>query len=384
MSKNYLSKQKIPFTMVCNQIIFDVQVSSKAKFYYVYLSSKPEGWEFHTNAIIKEIKEGKDAFYSGLQELEEFGYLERTQKRIGGKFSATEYMLLIPTNSSDTENPDTEKSDTENPDHNNIYSNKKDLNKKDCNAVQSNFSKNEGGGQNIPTLENSISSEIPNSSASAKNTTTESHTYPLSITEEEYITEWKKINDKAEPEIGFKKSLENFLRCCTVKVQKEHGGWKNYLAEWIGNEKYPKYLDNSERKEWRKGKERLKKEGGSEVVTNCHALITLTTDFRNKPENFQALNEKFHEALKIAFGDDAYNTWFRNVAIVGSKLRTAILLTPKSGHKDHIYLHYDNRLTKITKKVCEKHFKADGFKLNDYNLVLEEELTTTTTINKII
>jgi len=375
MSKNYLSKQKIPFTMVCNQIIFDVQVSSKAKFYYVYLSSKPEGWEFHTNAIIKEIKEGKDAFYSGLQELEEFGYLERTQKRIGGKFSATEYMLLIPTNSSDTENPDTEKSDTENPDHNNIYSNKKDLNKKDCNAVQSNFSKNEGGGQKVPTLENSTSSEMPNNPVIKKNLTTESYTYPLSITEEEYVAEWKKTNDKAGPEIGFKKSLENFLRCCNVKVQQEHGGWKNYLAnEWIPKEKYLKYPDNSERKDWRKGKETKISEPYEDKPP---AFITLTSDLRNEPKNFQALNQKFHEALKMAFGYDAYNTWFRNVVIVGFDAKVSILSTPTSRHKDHFYLYYQNRLFKITTKVCKEHFKADGFRPNDYQLVLEEELTTT-------
>lgn len=140
--KNYLSKQKIPFTMVANQIIFDPRISSKAKFYYVYLSSKPEGWEFHTNAIVKQIKEGKDAFYTGLNELEEFGYLVRIQKRIGGKFSATEYNLLMPNNtgySSCTENPDTINSDTENQVTNNKDINNKDINKKDCIAKQ-NFS----------------------------------------------------------------------------------------------------------------------------------------------------------------------------------------------------------------------------------------------------
>ena len=360
MSKNYLSKQKIPFTMVCNQIILDVRISSKAKFYYVYLSSKPEGWEFHTNAIIKEIKEGKDAFYTGLQELEEFGYLERTQKRVGGKFSATEYMLLIPSNLSHTENPDTEKSDTENPDHNNIYSNKKDLNKKDCNARQSNFSKNsEGGGQNIPTLENS---SIPNKSENspiAKNATTESYE-PRSITEEEYITEWEKINDRTEPAIGFKKSLENFLRCCNINVQKEHGGWKNYLAsEWIPKEKF--LQDRG------KGK---KPEISEHFEYKPPALTTLTTDLRNKPETFQELNEKFHEALKEKFPSKQDYGILSNIKIIGFDEKKPILLIDSDKKRKFIYEFYSNRFVGSIKQACK-------MKNREYELLLEEELKTT-------
>ena len=236
-----------------------------------------------------------------------------------------------------------------------------------CNARQSNFSKNEGGGQNIPTLKNSSSSEIPNNSTCQESLQVETYE-PLSITEEEYKAEWEKINDRVEPSSGFKRNYENFKRCCNVNVQKEHGGWKNYLAsEWIPKEKYLK--------ERKKGKK-------PEISEPCEdkppALTTLTTDLRNKPETFQALNQKFHEALKRTFGDTTYYTWFRFVEIVGFDRNVSILLIPKVTNRLHLHLHYENRLKTIIKKVCEKHFKKEGFKLNDYKLVLEEELTKKT------
>jgi len=123
----FLRKEQIPFTMVANAIIFDSRISSKAKFYYVYLSSKPDAWKFHTNCIVKEIKEGRDAFYNGLKELIEFGYLERQQIKENGKFKHTDYILKIPY----TENTDTEKPYTENTDYNNKDLNKNDKSNKD-------------------------------------------------------------------------------------------------------------------------------------------------------------------------------------------------------------------------------------------------------------
>lgn len=134
--QSYLRKQNIPFTMVCNAIIFDSRISSKAKFYYVYLSSKPNDWKFHTNCIIKEIKEGRDAFYNGLKELIEFGYLERQQIKENGKFQHTDYILKIP----HTENTDTESLYTEKTHYNNKDIKNKDKIKKDKKDTTSGFS----------------------------------------------------------------------------------------------------------------------------------------------------------------------------------------------------------------------------------------------------
>jgi hypothetical protein len=129
--KIFLKKEQTGFTMVSNKIITDNRVSSKAKFYYVYLSSKPDNWQFHINIILQEIKESRDAFYSGVKELESIGYLTRQQIKGGdNKFAHTEYCLRI---SPYTENTDTEKPYTENTDYNNTYKNNNDINKNDIN-----------------------------------------------------------------------------------------------------------------------------------------------------------------------------------------------------------------------------------------------------------
>jgi len=150
--QSYLRKSNIPFTMVANAIIFDNRISSKAKFYYVYLSSKPDGWKFHTNCIIKEIKEGRDAFYSGLKELIQFGYLERMQIKEGGKFKHTDFVLKIP---SYTENTDTEVTDTGNTDYNNKDINKNDKSNKDKDTA-SGLSQNEN-----PTVKDYLTTQKP-------------------------------------------------------------------------------------------------------------------------------------------------------------------------------------------------------------------------------
>ncbi len=206
--------------MVPNRLILDERISSKAKFYYVYLSSKPDGWEFHTKAIIKEIKEGKDAFYAGLLELETRKYLQRTQERIDGKFGATRYELLLPEDFSDTENTDTVFSDTENPDNNNTYSNKKDLSNKQCNAMQGHFSKNE----------NFSTSEIPNNSTEA--------TKP-SLDEFEKV--WWLLRN-VTPNRSFPVALERFWSDYSKlgNAKRQHfPDWESYLKEWIrGEEKF--------------------------------------------------------------------------------------------------------------------------------------------------
>ena len=179
--QSYLRKSNIPFTMVANAIIFDNRISSKAKFYYVYLSSKPDGWKFHTNCIIKEIKEGRDAFYSGLKELIQFGYLERTQINEGGKFKHTDFLLKIPPY---TENTHTEVAYTENTDYNNKYINKKDK--------SNNYNINTASG--FSQSENSLVND---------SFTTQNPTVKESLTVQ---------NPKKEIEITKKDDIESFVR----------------------------------------------------------------------------------------------------------------------------------------------------------------------------
>jgi len=67
------------FTQVSNNIVSNSEISFKAKGIYLHLMSKPDGWKFFSSEIVKSAKDGKEAVKSGLKELEEKGYLERTK-----------------------------------------------------------------------------------------------------------------------------------------------------------------------------------------------------------------------------------------------------------------------------------------------------------------
>lgn len=69
------------YTPIPNDLIRDPNISGKAKAILCLLLSNSNGWTSHVQAIEKMMKEGKDAIYSGLQELEIFGYFMRVKYR---------------------------------------------------------------------------------------------------------------------------------------------------------------------------------------------------------------------------------------------------------------------------------------------------------------
>ena len=81
---------------VPNSLIEDPALSWKAKGLWAYLHSRPDGWEVYEADLIKRAVEGRDAVRSGLAELEAHGYLERRQARDGGRYTGTEYWLMLP------------------------------------------------------------------------------------------------------------------------------------------------------------------------------------------------------------------------------------------------------------------------------------------------
>ncbi len=91
-----LIKTNIPFTMVANEVLRSEVLSWKAKGLYAYLFSKPEGWDFAGDRIVKEGLDKRHSVFAGLRELEEKGYLRR-QRHPSGR---VEYHLLF------SENPD--------------------------------------------------------------------------------------------------------------------------------------------------------------------------------------------------------------------------------------------------------------------------------------
>lgn len=74
------------FTMIANKAIRDQRLSFRARGLHHLLLSYPNGWKVQVEHLTGESdKDGKDAVASALKELENLGYLTRTQIRVKGK-----------------------------------------------------------------------------------------------------------------------------------------------------------------------------------------------------------------------------------------------------------------------------------------------------------
>lgn len=84
-----------PFVQINREALNDKKLSLKARGLWATCLSKPQDWHFHVSALVKELKEGKTAIYSALEELIEAGYCIRGQKREieGGRFQSVEYII---------------------------------------------------------------------------------------------------------------------------------------------------------------------------------------------------------------------------------------------------------------------------------------------------
>lgn len=89
--KETTRKYNIPYTQVVNSVLTDPELSLRAKGLYGYLFSKPDGWEFHINAIAKELKESIKIIRATIKELVEAGYIIREQVNENGKFGGMIY-----------------------------------------------------------------------------------------------------------------------------------------------------------------------------------------------------------------------------------------------------------------------------------------------------
>jgi len=78
------------FCQVPNELLYDDQISMKAKALYAYLISKPPDWTFYKSAIVDEMKESKRSVGTAIEHLEEAGLLEIRDVRDGeGNFDGT-------------------------------------------------------------------------------------------------------------------------------------------------------------------------------------------------------------------------------------------------------------------------------------------------------
>lgn len=83
MNTIQFTKDKIPFTMVANDVLTDSRLSAKAKGIYAYLYSKPDGWDFAVKRIQEDMSDGEDSIEKGIHELEAFGFLTRHRQPTG-------------------------------------------------------------------------------------------------------------------------------------------------------------------------------------------------------------------------------------------------------------------------------------------------------------
>lgn len=91
-------------------LINDDTIPDRARFIYVYMNAKPEGWEFFHEPMAKALKIGVDTLKKYIDILIERGWLEKgDQQNEKGKFGAVEYTLKAFRKKTSNKNTDTEK-----------------------------------------------------------------------------------------------------------------------------------------------------------------------------------------------------------------------------------------------------------------------------------
>ena len=113
------------FNSISRDIVYDIELSDRARFLYVYMACKPEGWEFYQDKVADELGYKKDTLRKYLDELITRGWIEEMQQQNEGKFGALEYTIRIERKKGENlpirKKPDTEKTrNGKNRNHKNI------------------------------------------------------------------------------------------------------------------------------------------------------------------------------------------------------------------------------------------------------------------------
>lgn len=101
MDKNFTKNIKRPFGWEPNEIIFNPNLSLKAKGLWLYMNSKPEGWHFAAERIAAECADGATSVRAGLKELADAGLLKWKKQGDGRIIYTLEMDEIRP-----VENPD--------------------------------------------------------------------------------------------------------------------------------------------------------------------------------------------------------------------------------------------------------------------------------------
>lgn len=116
-----VQKRETPYVVIDKTGLNDKRLTFKARGILAYLLAKPDDWEVIVQELINASPEGRTAIYSGLKELEKYGYMrKRVQRGKDGKFTGWDYDVIenpsiIPDSGfPNTEKPQVEKPNTEN------------------------------------------------------------------------------------------------------------------------------------------------------------------------------------------------------------------------------------------------------------------------------
>ena len=136
MSKLFIKDR---FATTPNALLYNSNISLRAKGLFAYIQGKPDKWNFSAERISLENKEGVQSVRSALQELEELGFLQRVKTKNNKGHWEIDYILYCEPQNPADENPTLEFRPseihmTENPTSGNHTNNiKKDIRKKDIN-----------------------------------------------------------------------------------------------------------------------------------------------------------------------------------------------------------------------------------------------------------
>lgn len=82
------------FGSIPRDLVYDNEISDRARFLYIYMACKPEGWEFFQENMSKELGYSKDTLRKYLNELVQRGWIiEDGQQNTKGKFGANVYTI---------------------------------------------------------------------------------------------------------------------------------------------------------------------------------------------------------------------------------------------------------------------------------------------------
>ena len=133
------------FATTPNELLYNSNISLRAKGLFAYIQGKPDNWSFSAERIAFECKEGLQSVRIALRELEAFGYLQRVKSKNAKGYWEIDYILysntLNPADEKPTlENRTTENHTTEKPTlGNNTNINKTDIIKKDNNTINNKY-----------------------------------------------------------------------------------------------------------------------------------------------------------------------------------------------------------------------------------------------------